>query len=148
MRITDALAGEHGLFYALFGELDARRDEAASLPALRAAVVPVGAALITHAQLEDELLFPALQSVFGAEGPLAVMRTEHVEIEALLARIERATHLDDACSLLAELLAVARAHFETEEGILFPAANSHLEPSTLHELGRRWAERRGVLQSS
>lgn len=148
MRITDALAGEHGLFYALFGELEARSEEADSLPALLAAVAPVGAALITHAQLEDELLFPALQSVFGAEGPLAVMRTEHVEIEALLTRIERATHLDDASSLLAQLLHVARAHFETEEGVLFPAANGHLEPTTLHELGRKWAERRGLRESS
>lgn len=145
MTILHALLGEHGVLYAQFAYLEQRLDDGVPLPALREPAALLASALQSHANLEDELLFVALEPFLGVEaGPLAVMRAEHDEIEGTLQRISLATEAEEVERLLWSLLQVARDHFAKEEHVLFPLAEQFLEEETLARLGRQWAQRRGI----
>lgn len=139
--ITDALLGEHGVIYPQLARLtDAPFDSAETA---RARADQLAAGLATHAQIEDELLFVALEGVLGPDGgPLPVMRAEHEEVEATLQRLTEAADVRDAEALAARLATVAREHFAKEESVLFPMAEQLLGEETLRELGEQWAARR------
>ena len=144
MRITDALLGEHAVFYGLFDRLAALVSGDGELAELRTTVGLLGPLLASHARLEEDLLFSALAPHLGGAGPLQVMRMEHDEIDRLLGRFSEAAELPDARSLLRSLDEVVRAHFAKEEQVLFPTATKVLDPALLIRLGEQWAERRAV----
>ncbi len=142
MRITDALLGEHGLFYALFDELSAAtaKDDD-NLPAL---VRMLASALLSHAELEEQHLFPALRPYLSPMGPLAVMEMEHRQIHDLVGTI---AETDDPALLrnhVHSLIELAVDHFAKEEGILFHLADRFLGNDELTRLGDAWAGARGV----
>lgn len=144
MQITDALAAEHGVLYALFEHLETELATA-SLEQIQVQAKMLAAAIASHAHLEDELLFAALEPHLGAAaGPLAVMRSEHATIEGGLATLTRPADVGAARRLLREVIATAREHFAKEERILFPMAQATLEPRILAAQGTRWSERRHV----
>jgi len=143
MRITDALLGEHGTFHAIFDDLERSLPGMSDAGAIRAAGGTLAAALLTHAEIENDLLFPELERRVGPDGPLAVLHYEHDQIEAALARLPRCTDAAAARGLLLETIATAREHFAKEEQILFPLAAQVLGVE-LERLGEAWAKRRGV----
>lgn len=144
MKITDALLGEHGVLYRL---LDYCAEEAQDWDdaTVRAAAGALAAALKSHAQIEDALLFTALDPFLppGA-GPVAVMRAEHEEIEGAVERLLGGVALEEGRALLERIAPLARQHFAKEEQVLFPMAEQRLGAARLEELGARWAEERGV----
>lgn len=141
MRITDALLGEHAVIYPLLDELGRCDFETAGEARAQARVV--AAALGSHARLEDELLFDPLEQHLGTgAGPLAMMRAEHDEIEALLARLVELEELAEARTAATQVTALAREHFAKEEQVLFPMADQTLDEAELGELGAEWARRR------
>lgn len=144
MDLTDALRGEHGVFYALFDHIEARIEAAATADELRGLGAAVAAALVPHAELEDELLFSALEPHLGPIGPLEVMRHEHHEIERDLGRVSETTDDTALSRLLSGVIHAARAHFEKEERVLFPMSHMHLDAGKLRQLADAWAARRGV----
>jgi len=145
MKITDALLGEHGVFYAQFGHLEESVPECESLELVRGYTAMLTAALESHACMEDHLLFTALESHPGlASGPLPVMRQEHELIESQLARVPETDDLDEARDSLLGALRIAREHFAKEERVLFPAAMQILGDERLEELGQQWAGKRQV----
>lgn len=165
MKITDALYGEHGVFYAQFNQLEETLD-AFALPLIQAQGALLAAGLAPHAHIENDILFPALEAQLGgAFGPIPVMRAEHDEIEHSLVRLQELRELtqahDDiegafarlpdtrdaqtARELVRHAIQVAREHFAKEEQILFPMAVEMLDDKTLRDMGRQWAERRGVI---
>ncbi|MBI4674274.1 MAG: hemerythrin domain-containing protein [Chloroflexi bacterium] len=172
MKITDALRGEHGVFYAQFTLMQNTVD-AATLNTIQTQGAMLAVALGSHAQIEDEILFPALEAEIGEHGPTRVMREEHVHIEELLmqlqlrqlpqlqtvreltqahddiegklAQLPDVTSVDDARTMVYDLLYAAREHFAKEENVLFPLAEQLLSARALEELGAQWAERRGVV---
>nr|MBC8337060.1 hemerythrin domain-containing protein [Alphaproteobacteria bacterium] len=75
---------------------------------------------------------------------LAVMYAEHEELVHLLERIEEAASTDEAIHWIGEALSAARSHFQKEEAILFPMAQSVLGDETLTRLGKAWADARRV----
>lgn len=130
---------------------------------LAGVVHALGEALAAHARKEDEVLFPALERVFGEDGgPTAAMRDEHRDIHAQAARfhatlqeLEQVEHpailaggarltalaagQADAGTLHAaarSLLALIEAHFEKEELVLFPMARELLTGETLAALAK------------
>lgn len=146
MTITDALLGEHGVFYAQFRHLEEELPQAASAETIRARARLLAAALESHAALEDQLLFDRMEGVMPSDqGPLAVMREEHRHIENLLLDLKAVAGLTQAVELLNRVIEVARNHFAKEEAVLFPLAGRALEPAILQDLGREWARRRGVV---
>jgi hemerythrin-like domain-containing protein len=106
------------------------------------------AELPVHAHLEDELLFAELESSLPpGDGPLAVMRAEHEQIESGLAGISSLSPGDaDLPHRLRRLFAVARDHFAKEEQVLFAFAERLVERDRLVELGARFRERRGAVE--
>ncbi|MCC6224174.1 MAG: hemerythrin domain-containing protein [Thermoleophilia bacterium] len=141
MRITDALLGEHAVIYSLLDKL--ARGEFATADEARGQAHALTAALESHAHLEDELLFEPLEGHIGAEaGPLAVMRLEHDEIEAVLARLREIDEPVEAKTAATRLASLARDHFAKEEHVLFPLAETALGEGELERLGAEWATRR------
>jgi len=144
MKITDAFLGEHAVFYAQFNHLEQTVPNADSVAQVKNLGAMLTAALASHAQLEEELLFQNLESYIGPGGPLAVMRMEHNRIEENLARLPGLAAYEPACDILLQTLQVAREHFAKEEQILYPLAERTLGGGRLSELGEQWAEARKV----
>jgi hemerythrin-like domain-containing protein len=144
MNITDALLGEHAVFYALFAHMDQSVQTAESTSQVRIQGAMLAAALAGHAHLEEDLLFKTLEPHIGSMGPLAVMRMEHDQIEGGLERLSAARELEQARELLLQIVEVARGHFAKEEQVLFPMASQALSTETLIDLGEQWAKRRAV----
>jgi iron-sulfur cluster repair protein YtfE (RIC family) len=145
MKLTDALLGEHAAYYGLFDEIEAMAAVEGGLPQIQSATNVLNALVMAHARLEDELLFQALDAHLGPDGPLAVMRAEHDEIERLLENIEDAEDANQAAEWIRQALRVARDHFRKEEVVLFPLAQRVLDDETLTRLGKAWAEARNVV---
>ncbi len=144
MKVTDALLGEHGVLYAHFDRIEAVAAAATTLTQIQEVTVVLSAVVLSHANLEEELLFPALEAHMGTTGPLAVMRTEHDEIEHAVRQIEEARNLDDGANCVARALNILRDHFQKEEEVLFSIARQTLDEETQIRLGKAWAAARSV----
>ena len=149
MRITDAFRGEHGVFYAQFDLIDRIVPGVGSAAEVRAVAEMLGAALIPHAKLEDELLFNPLEEYAGPDAdPISIMRFEHDNIETSLMRAQTSRDLSEAQGLLLLAVERAREHFAKEELVLFPLAEREIDRERLEELGEQWASRRAVAVST
>ena len=147
MLITEALVGEHAVLYTLFDHIEATLP-IATLDELQAQGRMLAAALVSHARLEDDVLFAALEPHLGrAAGPLTAMRSEHSAIEEALERLPELSGPATARDLLSKLIATARDHFAKEERILFPMAMMTLGPGALAAQGHEWAGRRRVAEA-
>ena len=145
MKVTDAFLGEHGVFYAQFDHLEEVLAAEPSLECVQALAALLAAALVPHAELENDLLFAAMEmAAGGAPGPSAAMREEHEEIESRLEGARRESDVGRAKAALLEAIQLARIHFEKEERIAFPLAESVLGDRALRERAGEWAGRRGV----
>lgn len=145
MKLTDALRGEHGVFYAQFDHLEQAVPAVEDLAILKAQAAMLASALATHAQLEEELLFRALDPHIGEMGPLSIMRADHEQIEEGLTQIPGLMDLAETQQQLLGIVELARQHFAREEQILFELAPESLGDEMLRDLGAKWAEQRGVM---
>jgi hemerythrin-like domain-containing protein len=146
MLITDALFGEHAVFYLFLGHIEQALPALDSLSALQHRFAAFAFALEAHAGLEDELLFTALEPHLGTQaGPLAVMRFDHDQIIDLLGKIKSAADLDSARGAARQLFPVVHSHFQKEEQVLFRMARQFLSEDELASLGGQWAKRRTPL---
>ena len=139
--VTDALLGEHGVIYRLLEHLTSRPFD--STEEARTMAAELAAGLASHARIEDDLLFVALEVPLGPNGgPLAVMRMEHEEVEGTLERLAHVESVQEAEALAGRLVTVAREHFAKEEQVLFPMAEELLGEDELRRLGEQWAAQR------
>ncbi|MCM2269727.1 MAG: hemerythrin domain-containing protein [Thermoanaerobaculia bacterium] len=143
MKITDALYGEHGPLYALLTHCESSAAQW-ELADLMLAGRAVEAALLSHAAVEDDLLFGALAARMPAGGPVEVMRAEHEAIDADLAALRVAEDEGPARRAMLRVVQQAREHFAKEEQVLFPLAEELVGAAELERLGAEWAARRGV----
>ena len=144
MDIIDGLLGEHGVFYALFDWYEKSAARAETLADIQQIARPLAEALVSHAKLEDELLFPLLESDNFLRMPLLVMEREHKGIEQALQGVETCMRKSEALNQVLASIEAARQHFAKEERILFPRARQVLDEKQLAKLTRQWAEARGV----
>ncbi len=144
MKITDALLGEHAVFVAQFDRLDQDVPAVADAAIVREEAALMASALVTHARLEDELLFDRLEGAGADPGLLATMKAEHQTIEAALRDAQGTADVARARERLLEAVAVAREHFAREERFAFPMAEALLSAHVLRALGAAWARRRDV----
>lgn len=145
MKLTDALLGEHATFYVLFDEIQDIAETESAIAQWRGATTVLRAMVNSHAILEERLLFSALEPLFGQqEGPLAVLKAEHREMERMLANMLEEPDVDRAILWISEALNASRDHFRKEERVLFPMAQRMLGDETLTRLGQAWAETRRV----
>lgn len=142
MNLIDALLGEHVQLYALFDQLELVLNKKPCTGKAGMATDLLIASLGAHAEAEDACLFNALEKQMGPAGPIGVMRSEHAEIDRLLAAAKAGKDLDRKVADLLTALKVARDHFSKEEQILFRMARRLLDGNSLEMLGAAWAERK------
>jgi hypothetical protein len=113
----------------------------------RAIVDGVCAAVEIHAQLEEEIFYPALGRALGNEETLTKSRPEHDEMRATIARL-RSTGPEDPAydGLFHQLIREVVHHVADEETILLPDAERLLK-GELHSLGAAMTRRRMELLS-
>ncbi len=145
MRITDAFLGEHGVFYAQFDLMEKALSEHKSLDQIKSMTALLSAGLVSHAHLEDELLFDALDNTPAGRGPVPVMRHEHEVIDRALAGVQQMENPEQVHKLIKSTLELARQHFAKEEKILFPMACQFIQEESLVQSGALWGKRRSVV---
>lgn len=138
MQITDRLIAEHQVFLRQLAFLE---SALAGPPELLVAIVQtISGPLEDHAQGEEELLFPQLETWMGRDsGPLPVMLAEHADIRETVANLSLPAHQINAQRLAEHLINVLRAHIAKEDGVLFPMAGKLLGPERLEELERQYS---------
>jgi len=123
LRVLDLIENHANTFTAANAESDYCRMEAGLL--------------LSHTDIEDELLFPAMEPLMKEYGPLVINehRAEHREIARLF---RKAIDLGkNSLMMSVEAVALARKHFDREEKILFPLAEKLLSQTIREELGRK-----------
>ena len=102
--------------------------------------------LTVHAQIEEEIFYPALQAALPDAGDvLEEAKAEHQQAKQLIAQIQGMAAADDAMdALVAELARAIEHHVKEERDELFPKARS--APSLdLDALGAQLHERQQAL---
>ncbi len=83
-----------------------------------------------HFAMEEQVLFPALERIMGAEiGPTQVMRLEHEQMRALFGQLAAALEAHDSEAFLGAaetLLILMQQHNAKEEQILYPLSDRML----------------------
>ncbi len=102
--------------------------------AARVAWQKFDAGMRRHIAMEEEVLFPALESATRMDGggPTAMMRMEHQQMRGLLDQIESAMESGDAEQAMDigdTLLMLVQQHNIKEEGMLYPMAENVLAGS-------------------
>jgi hypothetical protein len=106
----------------------------------RALVNTASIAIEIHAQLEEEIFYPAMQEVQG--GVLESEVPEHDEMRNLIARLRNMEPTNpDYDRTFMELMRVVMHHVADEETVLLPAAERALG-ERLNELGAQMTKRR------
>jgi hemerythrin-like domain-containing protein len=146
MNIVQALLGEHGAMYPLLDLIEATASSA-GIDELRMRVHCLRSILISHAELEETVLRPAIASylprpALAPDGSPAA--TDHDIIRAGLSRVLDTAGEDETRRLLLETIAFTRRHFRKEETVMFGIAERELSRDLQDQLGAEWAARRGV----
>jgi hemerythrin superfamily protein len=135
---TRMIRMDHGHALTLFHKLEPDQSPSAR----EATVRQLCAALEIHAQLEEEIFYPALRET-GAELPqLERSQPEHDEMRTQIERVRSLQAEPEAQALaLRDLMRGVMHHVAEEESSLLPAAEQRLG-ERLSELGQRMTERR------
>jgi hemerythrin superfamily protein len=107
----------------------------------QAIVESVCLALDIHAQLEEEIFYPALRSVDGGNEVLAKSKPEHDEMRRLIEQLRGMEAGAQCDATFMELMRSVLHHVADEETVLLPAAE-RLMPERLSELGAQMTKRR------
>jgi hypothetical protein len=99
-------------------------------------------ALEVHAQLEEEIFYPALREVAVGNPALEKSRPEHDEMRSVIARL-RGMSADDAAydETVSQLMRGVMHHVADEDAVLLPLAERQLA-ARLGELGAQMTKRR------
>jgi hemerythrin-like domain-containing protein len=93
--------------------------------------------LVNHFALEEDLLFPAIETELGPAPLVAELIAEHRSMEQMAHKIRHGT-TPDALSAFAALL---RAHIRREENELFEQVQGRLSLATMERLGAEFESR-------
>jgi hemerythrin-like domain-containing protein len=144
MKITDALTAEHAVLYAQLDHLEQVVPATQTLGEIKALAGLLEAALRTHAELEDQLLFNGLEPGLDQMGKLEKVQHEHDAICEGLEKIRQSRTKKDAQRRLLNIVHLTRKEFDLEDRVIFRLAEEHLREETLEHLGKAWARQRLV----
>ncbi len=93
--------------------------------------------LVNHFALEEDLLFPAIESELGPTPMVAELIAEHRSMEQM------ARHIRDGATdaALSDFAALLRTHIRREENELFEQVQGRLSPGTMERLGSEFETR-------
>ena len=100
--------------------------------------------LEVHAQIEEEIFYPAVRNVITNPNLISEAIAEHASVKQLIAQIEKALNQPERLSsILTELREQVMHHVQEEENELFPEVE--VSDLNLQDLGQRLAERKITL---
>lgn len=138
MKATELLKSDHRNVESLFAAC-----HEASGPKKAAILEQIRAELDVHAQIEEEIFYPALQKQDAGEIKNAY--EDHKIVKGLLASIVKTTRSDSEMqTMLEELEDLVDDHVEEEEEVLFAEAEE-LGAERLNELGEQLQTRKQEL---
>lgn len=137
--VTDMIRFDHSHVLVTFHQYTT-----ASRPSVKKALAEtICDALEIHATLEEEVFYPVMRSLDGAEPVIQKSQPEHDEMRRLIGEL-RATAPTDRRhdQLLHELMRDVMHHVADEETVLLPEAERSLNKDRLNELGAQMTKRR------
>lgn len=137
---TALLRADHKRVSALFAEYEKAQSNAAK----KELVAQICTELSVHAQVEEEIFYPAVKQALGDKELVPEARVEHASLKALVAEVEGmepdGEMFDAKIKVLSEYV---KHHVKEEQNEMFPRAKSaHLD---MAELGARLSERKAEL---
>lgn len=141
------LRQDHERVTQLFAEFDALHDAGATDRQRIAQIVQqVSAALATHAQLEEEIFYPAAERALGDARLVEQARDEHAQAKETIRRLTT-MQPDDAqlAPSMAQLAREVTEHVRMEEQDLFEQVRGRLDATAV---GAQLAQRRRQIEST
>jgi hypothetical protein len=132
------IKSDHAAALALFRKI---RPEGSDM-VREATVRQLCAALEIHAQVEEELFYPALRGIEMTTAMLEQSSADHDEMRTNLNRLRNAGRGEAQLQALNELMNGVMHHMADEETRLLPLAASALGPERLSELGAQMTRRK------
>lgn len=142
---TKMIRDDHAAVMAQFHKITPDMADSA----LKARARAICAALEIHAQLEEELFYPALRMAGVQSAALDKSQPEHDSMRQLIAQVRAEEHgaAQSTCDALNALINAVMHHVADEETQLLPAAERLLGSERLAELGAQMRERRMALMA-
>lgn len=148
------LRGEHRQIEALFRRCAKQLGGEQPVAELRALAEQALDALALHAEVEEELFYPAMRQALGERSPLVVQYVEeHRVMRTLMADLRASEKVDDLFNArLVVLMELIRHHIRDEEEYLFPPCREVCGRRLMREIGgammdfRKRLERRVPVQ--
>ena len=144
---VEILKQDHDEVEKLFDQYEDAKDE--NNAELKAEIVAaVCKALTIHAQIEEELFYPALRrQEEDASDLVDEAAVEHQTLKNLVAELRDATPGDDLYDAKVKVLSeYVKHHVKEEEGEMFPMARK--ADIDLDALGKKLLQRKGELESA
>ena len=136
--ITDMIRMDHTHVFAVFHRFKNNTSHARKSALVRNACL----ALEVHAQLEEEIFYPALRQAAGNDPVLDKSGPEHNEMRNLIQQLRQMTPDDEAYDrTFHALMRTVIHHVADEESVLLPEAERRMS-DRLGELGAQMTKRR------
>jgi hemerythrin superfamily protein len=136
------LKADHEAVSQLFADYEATR----SVPNKKELVAEICAALTVHAQIEEEIFYPAVKQALKDKLLVPEATVEHASLKDLIAQIEGIEPDGEMYDAKVTVLsAYVKHHVKEEQTEMFPKAKS--SPLDMVELGARMAARKEELMA-
>ena len=142
MKVTEAIVAEHATLLRVFAEMERVLPRLSSVAEVSSMAAVAEGLLTTHAELETDLAFKALDHALHHRGRLKKMAQEHQEMDQRLKQVHQAETCAGARRLFRAALDASREHFRNEERSVLAAVEQALEPESSTALGKRYIETR------
>ena len=146
MDAVKFLKQQHDEVEELFQRFEATSDGAEKTRADLAERIT--ADLDVHAQIEEEIFYPAVREQGGKLADLVEEgEEEHGEAKQLIGAIKRITEDATLKERVNQLAGAIRHHVKEEENEMFPKYREQIDAATLEELGERLEARAKELEA-
>jgi hemerythrin superfamily protein len=139
-HIIDLIVKDHRTVDSLFNEWKSTKDEKQAEKLQR----EITKELSAHAAVEEQLLYPALRNMYGAQMADHNIQ-EHAKVKELLVKLKSAKPLtSDYTSMQDTLINDVRHHVKEEEQDIFPRLKKDMNEEKLREMGTYWNQLKKV----
>jgi hemerythrin superfamily protein len=137
---TQLIRRDHKKVEGLFDKFEQAKTPAAKARVCQQTIQE----LEIHAQLEEEIFYPAVKKHVGEEEMLAEARQEHQQAKEIMAELKEMDADDDQLEeKFSELVEGVKHHVEEEEGEMLPKVEE--SEMDLTDIGEQMTERRNEL---
>jgi hemerythrin-like domain-containing protein len=145
MDCITMLKKDHQKAESLFKEFE--RSPKSQKRARKRIVKNIVQELARHADLEEQIFYPAVKEATKKDGPVLQALEEHELVKQLLQDLEKMEPEQERFEAkVVVLISQIRAHVKEEERVLFPMVRRALKQPQLNELGERLEEGKKALR--